>query len=140
MKHLFHALLTIAAFSLAMGPASAADVSYGKKEFMENCAICHGEDGRGGTKFGEMLKVTPPDLTQMAKNNGGHFPFDRVYEIIDGRSEILLHGTRDMPVWGTEYTNQSAEHLTDVDRHDVEFYVQGRIFMLINYLNSIQAK
>jgi hypothetical protein len=37
------------------------------------------------------------DLTVLAKNNNGAFPYNRVYEMIDGRnSTISSHGTREM--------------------------------------------
>jgi hypothetical protein len=41
----------------------------------------------------------PPDLTQFARRNGGMFPSERVYRIIDGR-DVPSHGDREMPVWG----------------------------------------
>ncbi len=48
------ALLTIgAAFALALtSTASAAD---GKAVFTDNCAKCHGDDGKGQTKMGQKL-------------------------------------------------------------------------------------
>jgi hypothetical protein len=39
----------------------------------------------------------------IAKKNNGVFPFDSVYEIIDGRKTVIAHGTRDMPIWGDRY-------------------------------------
>jgi hypothetical protein len=36
----------------------------------------------------------------LAQENQGVFPYRRVYEIIDGTSQVAGHGTRDMPVWG----------------------------------------
>jgi hypothetical protein len=49
------------------------------------------------------LKKRPPDLTILAKKNGGVFPLDSVYRIIDGREEIASHGNREMPVWGYRF-------------------------------------
>jgi hypothetical protein len=41
-------------------------------------------------------KVAPTDLTVLTKKNNGVFPFDSVYEIIDGRKTVIAHGTRDI--------------------------------------------
>ena len=46
------------------------------------------------------LTVRPANLRQLAKNNGGKFPFWEVYHKIDGQTEVRAHGTREMPVWG----------------------------------------
>ena len=46
------------------------------------------------------LKATVPDLTVIAKNNGGKFPVARVRRIIMGEGMIASHGSREMPVWG----------------------------------------
>ena len=47
------------------------------------------------------LKSRVADLTVLAETSNGVFPFDRVYQIIDGRQEVKVHGPRDMPVSGT---------------------------------------
>jgi hypothetical protein len=31
------------------------------------------------------------------------FPFVRVFEMIDGRLDVAMHGSREMPVWGDRY-------------------------------------
>ena len=51
----------------------------------------------------------PADLTRLAEDNNGVFPFARVYDVIDGRFEVATHGTRDMPVWGEVYRRRSAQ-------------------------------
>jgi hypothetical protein len=38
-----------------------------------------------------------------SRANGGVFPFDRMYKIVDGREPIAGHSTADMPTWGSEY-------------------------------------
>jgi len=43
-----------------------------------------------------------PDLTSIAKRNGGVFPVDRVMMNIDGRAMPRAHGTSEMPIWGNE--------------------------------------
>ncbi len=34
------------------------------------------------------LATKLPDLTMLASNNNGVFPFDRVYQVIDGRAGV----------------------------------------------------
>ena len=69
----------------------------GKQEFSENCASCHGLDGRGSGAMGELLSKSPPDLTQLAKQKKGVLPISRLYEVVDGAG-VPSHGSRDMPV------------------------------------------
>lgn len=52
--------------------------------FAENCAACHGADGRGAGEVGVQLFNIPPDLTQLSAGNGGVFPTDYVLGVIDG--------------------------------------------------------
>ena len=119
--------------------AVAADkVDLGKHEYDSNCIACHGKDLKGGA-YVDFLKVTPPDLTQLSKKNGGVFPLERVYAVIDGRQEVKAHGPRDMPIWGRDYQIKAGEHYVDIN-YDPEAFVRGRIFALIDYLNRMQCK
>ena len=119
--------------------AVAADkVDLGKHEYDSNCIACHGKDLKGGA-YVDFLKVTPPDLTQLSKKNGGVFPLERVYTVIDGRQEVKAHGPRDMPIWGRDYQIKAGEHYVDMN-YDPEAFVRGRIFALIDYLNRMQGK
>ena len=119
--------------------AVAADkVDLGKREYDSNCIACHGKDLKVGA-YVDFLKVTPPDLTQLSRKNGGVFPLEHVYAVIDGRQEVKVHGPRDMPIWGRDYQIKTGEHYVDMN-HDPEVFVRGRIFALIDYLNRMQAK
>lgn len=100
----------------------AQDVDAGKTAYLSSCAPCHGTDGKGDGLLSAVLKVPPADLTKLAKKNDGVFPIVAVNEIIDGRTLIAAHGSREMPIWG-------------FDR-----MVQGRIVAIIDYLNRIQVK
>ena len=115
-----------------LGPA------FGQREFESNCASCHGVTGRGGGPLVGFLRQSPPDLTQLAKNNSGVFPLSRVYDVIDGGS-VPAHGTREMPVWGQDYRVQAATYFMDVP-YDPEIYVRSRILALVEYVNRIQAR
>ncbi len=119
--------------------ALAADkVDIGKREYESNCIACHGKDLKGGA-YVDFLKVTPPDLSQLSRKNGGVFPFERVYGSIDGRQEVKGHGSRDMPIWGKDYQVKAGEYYVDVN-YDPEAFIRARIFALIDYLNRMQAK
>jgi mono/diheme cytochrome c family protein len=81
--------------------ASAQDVDVGKMEYQSSYAACHGIDAKGDGPVNKELKTRPADLTVLAKSNNGVFPYNRVYEMVDGRNPtISSHGTREIPVWG----------------------------------------
>ncbi|MGB4912332.1 MAG: cytochrome c [Candidatus Dechloromonas phosphoritropha] len=135
---LIGASATIIAATGMMTAVPADKVDLGKREYDSNCIACHGKDLKGGT-YVDFLKVTPPDLTQLSRKNGGVFPLEHVYAVIDGRQEVKVHGPRDMPIWGRDYQIKTGEHYVDMN-HDPEVFVRGRIFALIDYLNRMQAK
>ena len=82
------------------GAAEAQPFDIGKSEFQSSCASCHGTDAKGKGPVSEQLKIPPPDLTMLAKNNNGVFPTNAVYETIYGSKTIPAHGTREMPILG----------------------------------------
>ena len=47
------------------------------------------------------LSNKPIDLTQIARNNKGTFPFWHVFNSIDRRTILRAHGGPEMPVWGS---------------------------------------
>ena len=117
----------------AMSLAYAADESVeaaGKARFMESCAVCHGVEAIGDGPYAGLLTKKPANLTLLAKNNGGVFPFNVVYDSIDGRGPNGAHGTKDMPVWGANWKGGNAQ--------GAETAVRGRILETIIYLRSIQ--
>ena len=96
-------LICVGIVLFVQGHAAAQEPDAGKIEFLSSCGACHGSDAKGKGPIADQLKVTPADLTQLAKKNGGVFPSNAVYEKIDGRQEVQAHGRRDMPVWGFRY-------------------------------------
>jgi len=114
-------------------------IDIGKWEFESHCAICHGLTGRGeGVEpHWNLLSKTPADLTILSKNNGGVFPFARVYQTIDGREQVAAHGTREMPVWGREYMAESARISP---YYDHEAFARAKILALTEYVYRLQAK
>lgn len=123
----------------AKSDAQAVKTDLGKKEYELQCSVCHGMDAKGNGFLGASLKVVPPDLTTLAKKNGGVFPADRISSVIDGRVEIASHGSRDMPIWGKRYAVNAAEYYVDVP-YDQEAFVRARVLLLVDYLNRVQQK
>lgn len=124
----------------ALGYGGKADL--GKGEYMSKCAVCHGQSATGEGGAIDILKAAPSNLTTLSKNNGGVFPVERVYMVIDGRQVVKGHGTRDMPIWGHDYSQEKAkagEYFFGMP-YDMEMYVRVRILALIDYLNRIQIK
>jgi mono/diheme cytochrome c family protein len=126
-----------AAVGLAGLTVAAETVDVGKQDYDANCAVCHGPTGKGDGPYAASLKIPMPDLTVMAKNNGGVFPSARVFSLIDGRDEVQGHGPRDMPVWGEDYLAK-APHGESIAMR--EGFVRGRILALIDYMHRLQAK
>jgi mono/diheme cytochrome c family protein len=123
----------------AMAQTQASDI--GKLEYTENCAVCHGTTGEGNGLISGLMAFGPvADLTTISKRNNGVFPFARIYGIIDGTEEIKWHGTRQMPIWGTQYTAKGFRSTFEATPSDIESYVQGRIVALVGYIYSLQKK
>ena len=121
------------------GPTVADDV--GQREFDNHCASCHGMTGVGNGPYAGIINTQVPDITALQKNNNGVFPYDRVYEVIDGRQNFAAHGPRDMPIWGNEYNAKAADYYSDYIReYNAQGFVRGRILALINYIYSLQVK
>lgn len=123
--------------ALCLPAAQAADanadaVRLGKIRFRNDCAACHGMDGKGNGPAATSLRQAPSDLTGLAARNDGQFPEDYVRKVIDGREfQALAHGSVDMPVWGSQY-RRSLAGLS-------EKRVQERIAALVAYLRTIQV-
>jgi mono/diheme cytochrome c family protein len=134
------AVLLGAALIGSMGSADAQrKFDFGKREYDSNCAACHGLKGKGDGPYKPYLTKSPTDLTVLAKNAAGVFPFDRVYNVIDGRLDIRAHGPADMPIWGRDYSLKAAEAYFDVP-YDPEAYVRTRMLALTEYIARLQAK
>ena len=131
--------------TMLFGPAIAftaekvGKIDEGRREYRASCAVCHGEVGKGDGPYREFMSKIP-DLTVLSKNNGGVFPMDRVYEVIDGREQIKAHGPRDMPIWGMQYGITAAERYGDVGGYSEEAYIRSRILLLIDYIYRLQVK
>lgn len=119
---------------------AAENLDVGKYEYDGSCAVCHGLTGRGDGPVKSQLVMTVPDLTQLAKNNNGVFPFDRVYQVIDGRQEVKAHGPREMPVWGRHFNMQSSIYFENYPPQDTGSAARSRILALTEYLYRLQSR
>ncbi len=76
--------------------------------FVEHCAICHGNDGRGNTKIGSNLYPKVPDMTG-----------SETQQLTDGELfYIITNGVRftGMPAWGNEESPESTWALVGLIR------------------------
>lgn len=108
-------------------------IAGGELEYQRNCAVCHGSDGRGDGIIKKYLTLPPANLRQLAKKNGGKFPFWEVYGIIDGQREVRTHGTREMPIWGERFRAEAGS-----DGKSALTQAAGRILTITYYLEHIQ--
>lgn len=131
-------ILALAHAGYANAQDAGADFDPRAYEFLNACASCHGADGKGAGFLTRVFKgIDPGDLTQLAANNNGTFPFDAVYEVIDGRADVAAHGERKMPVWGDRYMERSMNQWGPDEINTLR--VRNRILELVHYLQSIQG-
>jgi mono/diheme cytochrome c family protein len=101
--------------------------------FKNYCAACHGVAAKGDGPLAANMKKRPPDLTALAMQDGGTYPAELVFKIIDGRRPVPGHGGPDMPAWGDAFKASST-----VDGS--EEAVRDRIQALVDYLATLQQK
>jgi mono/diheme cytochrome c family protein len=128
-------ILIAAGLAVAAAPAIAAEET-GKEAYMVACAICHGESAKGDGPFAPILNIQTPNLTTLAQQNDGVFPFLDVLMIVDGRTGVRAHGDSAMPIWGDVFTASAA----DAGPYGAEVIARGRLLSLVYYLESIQEK
>ena len=131
------ALTAVVASPIAVAAGTArpevnAGAEGGRSLFKTYCASCHGTAAKGDGPLADQLRFRPPDLTLIAKRNGGKFEPAKVEKIIDGREPVKGHGGPDMPVWGDAFKGASEGYS--------EAAVKERIKALVDYLEMIQAK
>lgn len=133
MGMLFPAALAAAALGCASTSYWSEPSTYTGPELFETfCASCHGVKGHGDGPVAPILKVPVPDLTHIAARNGGTFPTEQVYRMIDGQADNSSHGPRHMPVWGYEFFGD------DSDDKAAHAQAERTIDRLVRYLESIQ--
>jgi mono/diheme cytochrome c family protein len=113
---------------------SAETIAQGRAEFNKHCAPCHSESGKGnGPEVKVIPDIKPKDLTKIAAQNGGVFPYRDVEETIDGRKTIPAHKRFDMPFWGVNFQRQGQE-FTPAS----ETQARQRIDAIVDYIATLQ--
>lgn len=125
------ALLAAAAMGQQTTEAFSTGVD-GAAVFKTYCATCHGLSAKGDGPLAQRLRHAPPDLTLLAKHNGGKFDAVAVHRMIDGRDPRKDHGGPDMPVWGDAFKNSREGYS--------EAAVKARIDALVEHLRSVQKQ
>jgi mono/diheme cytochrome c family protein len=125
------ALATMVGLTLGTTAAFGAGPS-GADLYFNHCAACHGGDAEGSGPVAASMRVTVPNLRQLAQRNRGEFPADAVAAYIDGRETRAAHGDRQMPVWGEVF--RGPEQGTS------QRAVRRRIAALVDYIRTLQYR
>ncbi len=133
-------LATIVTASLLLirpGVGFATEPS-GLQEYQQNCARCHGTDGKGnGPDAKTVLGYHPANLTLIRRKNGGTFPRQEIYDVIDGGKRLPGHSdwNSPMPLWGLSFQLEGKEYSPES-----EAQVRRKITPLVDYIELIQEK
>lgn len=128
-------VLGLATVLWACAPVDMPEPPEGAVLFSENCAVCHGNTGRGDGPWSAGMKPAPSDLTQLEANNSGHFPRVHVLSVIDGYDRTGLPG-QDMPEFGLLLRGNTVP----IDVGDGVFTPTPRpLAALLAYLESLQV-
>jgi len=92
-------------------PASSEVLAEARSHFADHCAVCHGNDGKGQTTFGQKLFPRAPDMT-----------LDATQSLSDGELfAVIENGIRltGMPGWGngTAESARGSWSLVHLVRH-----------------------
>ncbi|PUB18692.1 c-type cytochrome [Yoonia sediminilitoris] len=105
----------------------------GRTAYEADCAVCHGDSGKGDGPAARSLDKEPPDLTQIAARNGGIFPRTQVMSTIDGLDRGA-HFSTAMPEFGAGDMGDTIV----VEEDGLGTPVPMRLLVLTDYLESIQ--
>jgi mono/diheme cytochrome c family protein len=117
--------------TIKKAPIKATNPASGAEMYKQYCAVCHGTGAKGDGPAASALKVTPPDLTGLAKRHDGKFPDDYVVNVLRNGAKAPAHGTAEMPIWGPLFATMSGGDQAQVTM---------RISNLTKYLKSLQQK
>ena len=112
-------------------PPVLTDSLVGSDLFRAYCANCHGGDGKGQGPVASVLKVSPADLTTLARRLGGKYPAALVRDTLYGArvpNPSVAHGTTEMPLWGAIFRQLDSK----------ESVAKVRVENLVKYVESIQ--
>ncbi len=120
------------------GYALDDELKAGQEIFEGNCAVCHGITGNGDGDIADLFKVRPKALSQLSKENGGEFPFERIYQTLKATKEVKGHGRTAMPVWG-DYFRVEVLDDPNVDEEE-SFIALGKMLSVIYYIETLQTE
>lgn len=129
--------LVIGMACLALTACTAAEQKpvsrNGQSLYMENCAACHGDEGRGDGPAAAGLAQKPANLRQIAVRSGGRFPADDVLAKIHGYGGPGHFG--DMPDFADEIEGGTVIWITaEGDR----IPTPAALAAITRYLESLQ--
>ena len=124
----------VAVLSLAALVDRSAGEDYGARLYGQHCSACHGAEGKGDGIVSQLMQPKPPDLTQLAKKNGGKFPFYEIIQLVDGRETLRAHGKSDMPVWGEVFAADEGS------TPEAQAVARGKVVLIVDHLERIQQK
>jgi mono/diheme cytochrome c family protein len=134
-----HRAVIASVLSVTASSWAQTSVGLGRADYRDNCASCHGVSAKGDGPLRSFLVKQPSDLTTISQRNGGKFPQELMWEVIDGRwsGDGGPHGSREMPVWGSEFKARAMTQPGDSSR-TAEWSSRNRIVSLLRYLETIQ--
>jgi len=115
------------AFAASAAHAPARDATEGRVVYGRYCASCHGVDADGHGPVASVLTRPPADLRHLGDRFGSPLRAAELGRWIDGREDVVAHGTRAMPVWGERF-------------RAVEGSVDPRIRAIVVYLETLQTR
>jgi mono/diheme cytochrome c family protein len=123
--------MLFAANGVSAGSNSLIPNEKAKADYRNYCASCHGVGGTGDGPMASELKAKPTDLTVLAKNNGGNFPYLKLRKVVDGtynQGNLRAHSSNEMPIWGDAFRREGDSYET----------AQARIMNILDYIYMIQ--
>lgn len=105
----------------------------GQTLYLRYCGACHGPRGRGDGPVAQSLGQPPTDLSKLAAENDGEFPYEAVIDAIDGTRSVRTHGVSDMPVWGEVFRGPKGWSL------EQQLTEAGKILLIADHLRTLQT-
>ncbi|MDO5621130.1 MAG: cytochrome c [Paracoccus sp. (in: a-proteobacteria)] len=104
-----------------------------RNDFLQYCASCHGDSGKGNGPAAAAMNPQPSDLTRIAARHQGHFPKLQMFERVNG----YTMGATDshMPAFGDLLDGPTISY-DPGDGNPTP--MPARMVALVEYLQTIQ--